>query len=116
MSSSGYTPDLGGGPQPSNLVQDKTAGIKSGATINANAGRKSITIQNQGTNVLFVKMGLGASTAATESANGTASFHYTVKAAGGNDDGTGGTLKLDTYTGIITIAGTSPRYSYAEFV
>ena len=107
MSSSGYTPDLGGGPQPSNLVQDDTAGAKTGATINANAGRKSITIQNQGTNVLFVKLGSGGT---------TSSFHYTVKASGAQDNGTGGTVKIDTYTGIITIAGTSPRYSFAEFV
>ena len=103
MSSSGYTPDIGGGPQPSNLITASTAGAKSAA----NPARKSITIQNQGTNVLFVKLGDSAS---------TSSFHYTVKASGAQDNGTGGTIKVDDYTGVITIAGTSPRYSFAEFV
>lgn len=108
MSSSGYTPDIGGGPQPSNLITASTAGAKSATTLSAaNPARKSITIQNQGTNVLFVKLGDSAS---------TSSFHYTVKASGAQDNGTGGTIKIDDYTGVITIAGTSPRYSYAEFV
>lgn len=96
------------GPQPSRLITPSTMGVKALATLSvANAARKSITIQNQGQNVLFVKLGDSAD---------TNSFHFTLKAGAANDDGTGGTLDLDKYTGEITVAGTSPRYTYVEFV
>lgn len=83
-----------------------TPSIQSGATaLVANTNRKSATIQNLGTNSLYVLFGSGAS---------TTSFHVVLKAGTINDDGLGGSVYNDEYTGIITIAGTSPRYTSLE--
>jgi hypothetical protein len=83
--------------------------IASAATAFAsNPGRKAWMIQNLGTNALFVRLGDGAST--TE-------FHAVLKAGATNDDGTGGSLNQMSgvvYTGIISVAGTSPRYTITE--
>lgn len=65
-------------------------------------------IQNLGTNPLFVLLGTGASTSV---------FHVVLKAGTGNDDGTGGSFAMETtviYTGLVTVAGTSPRYVVTE--
>jgi hypothetical protein len=65
-------------------------------------------LQNLGTNALFVKYGAGAS---------TTDFSVVLRASTGQDDGTGGVLtSADSavYTGLITVAGTSPRYSVTE--
>jgi hypothetical protein len=75
----------------------------------ANPARVGWTIVNLGTNPLYVLMGSGASTSV---------FHIVCKAGTGNDDGTGGSVGQETgviYTGVITIAGTSPRYTVVEF-
>lgn len=86
-----------------------TPAIASAATALAeNSDRKGWSIQNLGTNVLFVLLGTGASTSV---------FHYCVKGGGGNDDGTGGSVSQTdgvVFTGPITIAGTSPRYVVSE--
>lgn len=94
------------------LVQKGTANtpsIASAATaIAANESRAGWMIQNLGQNALFVRLGTGASTTV---------FHVVLKAATANDDGTGGSIaQFDgtVYTGIITIAGTSPRYTMTE--
>lgn len=86
-----------------------TPSIASAATaLAANTARAGWMIQNLGTNALFVRMGSGASTSV---------FHIVLKAGTGNDDGTGGSVSQTSgtvYTGIITIAGTSPRYTVME--
>lgn len=74
----------------------------------SNPDRKGWSIQNLGTNVLFVRCGTGASTSV---------FHYCVKGGAGNDDGTGGSVSQTdgvVFTGEISIAGTSPRYVVSE--
>ena len=81
-----------------------TTGISSSATaLSANDNRRCILIQNLGTNPLFVKFGASAS---------TSDFSVVLKAGTANDDGLGGVLSYDvlSYTGVITVAGTSPRY------
>lgn len=92
-------------------IQVNTPAIVSGATALADSAGKRTgwTIQNLGTNELFVLMGSGASTTV---------FHTVLKKGTGNDDGTGGSVGQEqgvVYTGIITIAGTSPRYVCTEF-
>ena len=85
-----------------------TPAIASDATAIAdNTARAWWFIQNLGTNVLFVLLGTGASTTV---------FHYALSAGTGNDDGLGGSVEtgIVVYTGIITIAGTSPRYVALE--
>lgn len=86
-----------------------TPSIASSTTVSiANSKRIAWNIQNLGQNPLFVLLGAGASTTV---------FHIVLKAATSNDDGTGGAVGQETgviYTGIISIAGTSPRYTFLE--
>ncbi len=73
------------------------------------AGRRiAWSIQNLGMNVLYVLLGTGASTTV---------FHIALKAGTSNDDGTGGTCGQEEgviFTGAISVAGTSPRYTVLE--
>lgn len=74
----------------------------------ANPARVGFSIQNLGTNPLFVLLGSGASSTV---------FHTVLKVSGAQDDGTGGLFSMaenTVYTGIVTIAGTSPRYTVLE--
>lgn len=86
-----------------------TPSIASATTaLAANANRTQWSIQNLGQNALFVRLGAGASTSV---------FHVVLKAASANDDGTGGVVSQDTgavYCGLVSIAGTSPRYTVLE--
>ncbi len=75
----------------------------------SNPARTGWTIQNLGQNELFILMGSGATTSI---------FHNVLKKSTANDDGSGGSIGQEqgvVYTGIITIAGTSPRYTVVEF-
>ena len=70
----------------------------------ANPARQGFKITNCGQSPLFVKEGAGAS---------VTDFSYLLAGGTANDDGTGGSYESQPnscYTGIITIAGTSPRY------
>ena len=83
--------------------------ISSATALEANPARVGWSIQNLGQNELFVLMGSGASTSV---------FHTVLKKGTANDDGTAGSVGQEqgvVYTGIITIAGTSPRYVVTEF-
>jgi len=74
----------------------------------SNRARVGFMLQNLGTNPLFVKYGTGAT---------TSDFSVVLKGSSVQDDGTGGILtSADTavFTGVISIAGTSPRYSVTE--
>lgn len=65
-------------------------------------------IQNLGTNPLFVRFGAGASSTV---------FHIVLKGATVQDDGTGGSVAQEVgtmWTGVVSIAGTSPRYTAME--
>ena len=79
-----------------------------GTAITSNPARISWSIQNLGTNALFVLLGTGASTTV---------FHFVLKAGSGSDDGTAGAVSQEAgviYTGDISVAGTSPRFTYLE--
>ena len=76
--------------------------------ISSNENRLGWMIQNLGQNPLFVNLGGTASTTV---------FHAVLKGGTGNDDGLGASMSQmagTVYTGIITIAGTSPRYTVTE--
>ncbi len=87
-----------------------TPSISSAATaLASNKARLGWFIQNLGTNPLYILHGTGASTTV-----------FTVVLAAGtvNDDGTGGAASQEdgvVYNGIITVAGTSPRYTATEW-
>lgn len=85
-----------------------TPAIASAATALAAGERRGWMIQNSGTNPLFVLMGSGASTTV---------FHMVLKGGTGNDDGNGASYAENVgavWQGIVTIAGTSPRYIVTE--
>lgn len=80
-----------------------------GTALAANPARVGWTIVNSGTNPLYVLMGSGATSSV---------WHVPLKGATTQDDGTGGSCGQETgiiYTGIITVAGTSPRFVVIEF-
>lgn len=60
-----------------------------------------LSVQNLGTNPLFVKRGSGAS---------SSSLNYVLAGGTVNDDGKGGVLVIDDFVGTVSITGTSPRY------
>lgn len=76
-----------------------------GDVIANNAARKSWGVQNLGTNPLFVRMATGASSTV---------FHIVLMGGIANDDGTGGYFTDDTYTGVVSATGTSPRFTVTE--
>jgi hypothetical protein len=81
-----------------------------GVAIAANPVRGSWSIQNLGTNPLFVLRGTGASNSV---------FHHVLKAGTSNDDGTGGSIAEENgviWTGVLSVAGTSPRYVVTELI
>lgn len=91
------------------LTKSTNTGIASSTTAAAaNVARANYFIQNLGQNPLFVKEGSGAS---------SSDFTFVLAAGSANDNGTGGSMNSSSdgcWTGIITIAGTSPRYTYTE--
>lgn len=93
----------------SRTASSNTPSIASAATaLAANAARVGWMIQNLGTNPLFVLLGSGASTTV---------FHMVLKGGTGANDGLGASFSQAAgacYTGIITVAGTSPSYTVLE--
>ena len=86
-----------------------TPAIQSAATaLAANTKRNGWSVQNLGTNPLYVLLGTGASTTV---------FHFVLKGGTANDDGLGGFMSQTAgtvFTGLISIAGTAPRYTVLE--
>ena len=77
-----------------------------GDVLAANNKRKGWSIQNCGTNPLFVQLASGASATV---------FHVILRGCAVADDGSGGFLESDgTYTGIVSATGTSPRLVVME--
>jgi hypothetical protein len=93
----------------SQVSLSNTPSIGSSTTaLAANKARGAWAIQNLGTNTLYVRLGSGAS--ATE-------FHVALKGCTAQDDGSGGSLAQESgvvWVGVVTVAGTSPRYTVTE--
>lgn len=96
-------------PARTNIVT--TAGDASDTTaMAANTNRVAWSIQNQGTNPLFVKLGSSAS---------TSDYTFILAAGTGAKNGTGGSVGQSgstVYNGVITLAGTAPAYSKLEMI
>lgn len=96
-----------------NIVYQTTASntptISSSSTALASNPKRIVwNIQNLGTNVLYILLGSGATTSV---------FHFALTPCTVNDDGKGAGIGMEEgviYTGIITVAGTSPRYTVLE--
>jgi hypothetical protein len=94
------------------LCQKSTANTPSILTdttgIPENAARAGWSIQNVGTNPLFVRLGAGASSTV---------YHYVLKGGTGDSDGLGALVAQTTgtvFTGTVSVAGTSPKYVVTE--
>lgn len=75
----------------------------------ANTNRAAWSIQNQGTNPLFIRMGSGASNSV---------FHISLKAGSAVADGNGGIYTQNDgviYQGIVTASGTGATYTVLEY-
>jgi len=82
--------------------------ISTATALSANANRMGFEIQNVGTNPLYVLLGTGASTTV---------YHKILKVATSATSGDGGVYSMlngTVYTGIVTVAGTSPSYVVTE--
>ena len=88
-------------------VVTSSGGLQTGATaLAANAARYSFTIQNQAAAHLHVKLGAGAT---------TSNYDYILSAATAPANGTGGTLTLAGYKGIVSVAAAgTPSYTAFE--
>lgn len=72
----------------------------SGALVLAPGARREFSIQNCGTNPLFVFLGTGANT--------TTNVNYILKACAVANDGSGGFISDEIHKGAVSVAGTSP--------
>ena len=74
----------------------------SGGSVETLAAGERFMIQNLGVNPIYVRRAAGATTSA---------FHYVLAGGGANDDGTGGSLEIDDHVGVVSVAGTAPRFT-----
>ena len=91
-----------------NVANTPSILTSAGTALADNKARVMWSIQNLGTNPLFVLRGGGASTTV---------FHTILKGGTGADDGLGAVVSEAAgacYTGIITVAGTTPRFIVTE--
>jgi len=97
-------------------IQSPTADINTpaiitsaGTVLEANTARRSWHVQNVGTNAVFVRIGGTASSTV---------FHYVLSAGTGDSDGLGGSCgddgSGDVRSGLISIAGTTPKVVVTE--
>jgi hypothetical protein len=85
-----------------------SSNTSNGVVLNAAKQRIGWSIQNQGTNVVYVCLGAGAS---------STQLHYTLKAGTGAADGTGGSISFfsgSVYDGAVSVAGTSFSVSVVD--
>lgn len=92
-------------PPQGSTVNTPAIITSAGTVLAANASRKKWSIQNLGTNPLFVRFGAAASTTV---------FHLILAAGSGADNGTGDLYEDDNYLGVVSVDGTSPRCVVSE--
>lgn len=93
----------------SSTVHQRTGILTSeGTALPPNDNRRAVIVQNLGTEPLYVKFGDSAS---------DFDFDLVLKGGTAPDDGLGGTVSYDvlSYTGTISVAGTSPRLTATDF-
>jgi hypothetical protein len=99
----------GVGNAPGGVSCNSSNGAKTGAgdVVGVNTNRTDFQIQNQSVNALFVKFGTGCT---------TNNFDMVLSAASVANNGTGGFYANSGYTGIVSVNGTLPSYTFSEFV
>jgi len=79
-------------------------GITTATTIPSDRTRRSMTIQCSGTTVCYVLLGSGTPS--------SSNYHFALPACTAENDGSGGTVTLNDYTGPLVIGA---KAHYAEF-
>lgn len=94
---------------PTQNINTPAIVTSAGTVLEANTERQSWSIQNVGTNPIFIRLGGTASTSV---------FHYVIKGGTGDSDGLGGSYSEDgsgaVFSGLISIAGTTPKVVVRE--
>lgn len=85
-------------------MQINSGGARSGATALPDHERKYGFIENQSTNILYLRFGEGCT---------TTNYDISLKACTATADGSGGAIYFEE-NGLVTIAGTSPSYTAYE--
>ena len=94
------------------IISSQVASVALGDTnsvtvMDSSPHRKSFSVTNTGTNKIYVKLGTGCT---------SSSWHYALPGGGANDDGMGGSISVDGYTGEVAVcAATTGRYHHVEF-
>lgn len=83
-------------------VAGNAISTSAGDISNVTAGMRLI-VQNLDTDPLFVKYGTGAS---------ASSFSFVLPACTATDDGTSPPVVIDSWIGIVSVAGTTPRFTF----
>lgn len=94
---------------PTSQIHARTGIITSAGTLlSANDNRTGIIIQNLNTAPLYIKFGTSAS---------ASDFDFILKGGTDVDDGNGGIFSYDvlSYTGVITVYGTTVRCTATDF-
>jgi hypothetical protein len=89
-------------------VNAKSGAQNATTALPVNPDRTAFQIQNQGTNVMYVLFGTGASSSA---------YHFILKGGSSAEDGTGGSVSMmsgNVWRGLVTVAGTGLSYSVIE--
>jgi hypothetical protein len=94
------------GSYKASSVTTAGVGTTSGTILEADSDRAEFSIQNVGTNPLFVKFGADAS---------ATNFNVVLAAGVADKDGKGGFLSSDRYDGVVSVYGTDPKYVVSDF-
>lgn len=93
-------------PKASSANTVSAVATATGDIISSNSSRKGWGIQNCGTNPIFIYMKTGASSTV---------FHKILPGGVSDSDGRGGSFDDTVYTGVVSLAGTSPKYTFYEY-
>lgn len=99
---------IAGGNVTTQNANTPSINTTAGTALAANSARLGWSIQNVGTNPVYVCLGPSASSTV---------FHYVLKGGTGAADGLGGSVSFTSgviYNGLVTFAGTTPSITVLE--
>jgi len=82
-------------------ISNYTLSTTNGTTLNENANREELFIQNLQSGVLYVKYGSNAN---------SNSFNFVLAAATASGAGDGGSVSDNNYTGLVSVSGINTSY------
>jgi len=91
----GALKNMGGAENTVRIDEPIGVTATAGQVLTANTSRKFLTIQNVGTSKVYLRFG------SAPAIGGTQYFSYILAPASGQDEGDGGVMTLDGYTGSV---------------